>query len=94
MTRQEAIEMAESGWWKDKSACEIVEFQLFEDRLCMDFGAFHSAVEQVLGRTGWTHEFAFADGLRQEYLKTRPAPTMQEITELIPEEKRIVIVKT
>ena len=91
MTEQEAIKMAESGWWKDECPNKIVKFQLFEDRLCMDFSAFHKAVEKVLGRPVWTHEFAFADSLRQEYLKLESAPTMQEIVELIPEEKRMVI---
>ncbi len=67
MTHEEAIEMSKSGWWKTKTVREIVEFQLYEDRLCMPFDEFHKAVEEALGRSVWTHEFADIKGLQAEY---------------------------
>src|SRR3990170_1464940 len=78
MTREQAIEMAESGWWKTATNQEIVAFQLFEKLLCMDFGRFHEATEAVLGRPVYTHEFAFVEELRKEYLTQRPPMTIQE----------------
>lgn len=75
MTKEEAIAMAESNWWKDKTAYEIVDFQLYEDTLCMDFSDFHKAIEDALGRSVWTHEFADRKGLQAEYEGTRTPET-------------------
>lgn len=53
---------------------------------------FHEAVEKALGRPVWTHEFGLNwDGLKKELMGEAPAPTMQEIIDLIPEEKRIIV---
>lgn len=93
MTKEEAKELAETGWWKTKTPREIVAFQLFERRLCMDFGAFHEAVEKSIGRPVWSHEFALnLDGIKKEFLGEGQPPSMQEIIEMIPEAKRIVVV--
>lgn len=59
MTRQEAIAMAGSAWWVDKTPVEIVRFQINEDTLCMPFSLFHKAVEQVVGEPVYIHQFAF-----------------------------------
>lgn len=67
MTREEAITLAGSGWWKTKTASEIVKFQLFEDRLCCPFSEFHKAVEEVFGRPVFTHEFADTESMRSRY---------------------------
>jgi hypothetical protein len=91
LTKEQAIAFAESGDWKDWTAQEIVKFQLFQDKLCMPFDVFHEAVEKVLGRPVWTHEFALVDHLRDEYLTLRPKPTLEEILSLIPEEKLIIL---
>lgn len=90
--RDWAIALAESGWWRKKTPREIVAFQLFEDLLCMSFGDYHRAVEIVLGRPVWTHEFAYGDRLRAEFLGRKRRPYMSEILDLIPAEKRIVVV--
>lgn len=92
MTRENAVALANSEWWKDTPNDAIVSFQLFEDRLCMPFGDFQAAVEKALGRGVWTHEFAKLENLRAEFLGERPKPTMQEIIEQIPAEKRILFV--
>jgi hypothetical protein len=92
MTREQAIELVQTNWWLTKSDDEIVRFQLFERLLCMDFGRFHQAVEKVLGRPVYTHEFADANSLRAEYLGEKKAPTLEEIINLIPEAKRILVV--
>jgi Na+-transporting NADH:ubiquinone oxidoreductase subunit NqrF len=90
MTREQALVLYETKWWETKSPEEIVRVQLFEDKLCMPFSNFHEAVEKALGRSVWTHEFGLNwKGLQEEFLKDRPAPTMQEIMKMIPPEKRI-----
>lgn len=94
MSREEAIKLAESGWWEHATPRQIAEFQLSERLLCMPFNKFHEAVEKALGRPVWTHEFgtAGAAGIKAELMGEKPAPTMAEIIELIPPEKRIVVV--
>jgi hypothetical protein len=93
MTREQAIALVETKWWEGKTHRQIAMFQLFEDRLCMPFDKFHEAVEKALGRPVYTHEFGSAgnDGLRKELMGEKPAPTLDEIIEMIPEAKRILI---
>lgn len=74
MTKEEAIELYESGWWKDKPAREVARLQLSEDTLCMPFGEFHKAVEEALDRPVWTHEFADPGRLLAELDGDEPKP--------------------
>ncbi len=94
ITRRQAIKLYNSNWWKDVSARDIVALQLFNGRLLMDFGDFHAAVEEELGRSVWTHEFCSSnvDNLRAEFLGDAPAPSFEEIVNLIPAEKRVILV--
>jgi hypothetical protein len=92
LTRDEAVALYNSGFWKQMSHEEIAKFQLIEDRLCMPFEVFHKAIEKALGRPVWTHEFGLnREGLIKELFQGVPTPTPEEIINLIPEEKRIVI---
>ena len=92
MTKDEAIALYDSEFWKHLSLRERAEFQLFEPMLCMPFGVFHEAIEKTLSRPVFTHEFALnLDGLKMELMHGTTPPTLQEIMELIPEEKRIVV---
>lgn len=93
MTQDQAIALAESKWWENATSHEIVGFQLFENQLCMDFSAFHKAVEEVLGRPVFTHEFASSwnEQLKKEFLGEAKPRTLQDILDLIPEEKRIIV---
>jgi len=43
---------------------EIVKFQLFQDCLAIPFDRFHAAIEKVLKRPVYTHEFR---GLRVQH---------------------------
>lgn len=91
LSREQAIQLAETEWWKRATSEQIVAFQLYESKLCMDFGAFHAAVEEVLGRSVWTHEFAHPEQLQEEFEGKRPPATFAEIMALIPEDKRVLI---
>lgn len=91
--KQAAIELAESGWWEGKTSKELVYFQLFTEELSMPFDVFHKAIEEELGRPVFTHEFGENfDGICDEFLGNRAAPSMEDIIDLIPEEKRVIIV--
>lgn len=90
--REKAIALANSGWWKGRPAREVAKFQLFTQELAMDFGDFQLALDEALGRPVWTHEIALDfDNLCAELLGEKDPPTMQEIIDLVPEEKRILI---
>jgi hypothetical protein len=87
-----AIELYDSGWWEGKSPEEICDVQLFTEELCMPFGKFHEAITKALGRPVYTHEFGLNyDGLVAEYLGDKPAPTMEQILDLLPRDKTIVL---
>lgn len=93
MTKEQAIELAKSNWWAGKPAREVAMFQLFEENLCMPFGEFHEAVEKALGRSVWTHEFGLnLEGLRKELLGDASPPTMEQILDLIPADKRMIVI--
>ena len=93
MTRDEAIALHDSKFWEAMSYEERAKFQLFERRLCMPFDVFHEAIEKTLGRPVYTHEFGLnIDGLKKELLGETPPPTMEDIINMIPEEKRVLVV--
>jgi len=91
VTKEQAIELAQSGWWKDKTPHEIVSFQLYEKLLCMDFGDFHEAVEKVLDRPVWTHEFGSQGHLKEEFEGKCGKPSFEDILNLLPKDKTIVV---
>ena len=93
LTEEQAIAFAESGLWETWSDEQIVRFQLYQRKVCLDFSRFMTALNSVLGRSVFTHELAGSnlDNLKREYLGDKQPPTFEEIIELIPKEKRIVI---
>ena len=92
LTSEQAIAVYNSGEWKNWTDEDIVKFQLFQKMLAVPFSRFYEAMEKVLGRPIWTHEFANWSGLVAEYKKERPSPTFDEIISLIPDEKLIILV--
>lgn len=91
LTQEQAIELYNSGVYKDWTHEQIVRFQLFQNLLCVPFAKFHEAIESVLGRSVWTHEFANKESIIKEYLGVKDPPTMEEIINMIPEEKRLLV---
>jgi hypothetical protein len=90
--KEKAIELYDSNWWVDQSPRKVAEFQLFTAELCCPFDVFQEAVEKSLGRPVFTHEFGLNyDGICEEFLGEREQPTLEEIFNLIPEDKRIVL---
>jgi len=91
LTKEQAIALGESGWWENATDLEIATFQLNTKLLCMPFGELHRAVESALGRPVYTHEFGSGGGLREELNGDKPPPTIEEIINLIPAEKLIIL---
>lgn len=91
LSEEQAKSLYDSGLWKAWTADQVVKFQLFQDRLCVEFSHFHKCITEVLGRSVFTHEFAYRDELIKEYLGEKTAPSFDEILNLIPAEKRIII---
>ncbi len=92
LSKEEAIALGKSEKWKSWPDRALVGFQLSQKNLCVPFDVFHEAIEKVLDRPVWTHEFGLNyDGLIAEYLGDAPKPSFEDIMNLIPEDKRIVI---
>ncbi len=86
LTQEEAIAFADSEGWKEWSPHARAGFQLRQDCLCMPFEVFHEAVEKVLGRSVFTHEFGLnREGLIAELEGREDAPSFKEIINLIPD---------
>ncbi len=93
ITREQAVELAESGFWEDMDMRQRAEFQMWARKLSMPFEVFHEAIEKTLGRPVYTHEFGLDwEGLHWELSGERPAPTFEEVIDLIPEDKRVLFV--
>lgn len=91
LTKEQAIALYNSKEWENWTPEQMVRFQLFQRKLCVPFHEFHKAIEIVLKRSVWTHEFANCQDLMREYLGQSPAPTFDEIIDMIPAEKRIIL---
>lgn len=92
MDREEALKLIETKWWESATSEDIALFQLNEKRLCCPFDVFQKAVEEAIGRPVFTHEFANPASLRAEIAWEVPTRTLKDILELIPEEKRVILV--
>jgi len=92
LSKEKAIEFYNNRIWEDWSYEEIAKFQLWQEKLCVPFSIFHKAVEKSLDRPVFTHELGLnLDSIKSEFLHERPEPTLEEIINLIPEEKRILL---
>ncbi len=91
--KKKAIALSKSEWWKGMTHRDIAGFQLFTSELCLPFSIFHESLEKSLGRPVFTHELGLNfDGIVKEFLGWRGPPTFQQIIELIPEYKRLLLV--
>ena len=94
LTKEQAIALHDSKEWENWTDAEIAAFQMEQNKLCVPFSRFQQAVESVLGRPVWTHEFAGRDGLRDEMSGRIPKATFSDVLDKIPErlrEKTVVI---
>jgi hypothetical protein len=92
LTKEQAIAFYESKVWELWTDEQIVRLQLFQEKLCVPFDRFHSAITNVLNRDVYTHEFGLNyEGIVLEYLGINEPPSFQDIINMIPEDKRIVV---
>lgn len=77
LTEQEANFHYKLGLWSEWTDLQIVEFQLYQERLGVGFWRYQKATEAVLGRTVYTHEFADAEKLRVEYQNSKASWQMK-----------------
>ena len=92
ITRNQAITLFESGAWKQWSNDKLVWFQLNQNLLCVDWSHFTDAIESVLGRSVYLHEFGVnRQGLIDEFKGIKSPPSLDDIISMIPVEKIIVV---
>jgi hypothetical protein len=92
MTKKQAIALYDSKFYEAMTDREIAEFQMMEDRLCMPFDVFCKALQNILGRPVYTHEFGLnRQGLMDELFKGASPPTLEDLINMIPADKRILI---
>lgn len=85
LTKEQAIKLAKTEWWKECDALTIAKFQLFIDLLCCPFDIFHASLEESIKRPVQTIEFGlFADNLKLELLDGCPSPSFQDLIGLLP----------
>lgn len=91
-TKENAIAFSEDRLWEPMTFRQRAEFQMTVELLSMPFDVFHEAMEKALERPVFTHEFGLDwKGLKDELFGKREKPSLDEILNLIPEEKRILI---
>ena len=92
LSKEQAISLHDSKFWENMTYRQKAIFQIFQPRLCMPFAVFHEVVEKTLDRPVFAHEFALnVDGIINELLNGAPAPSLSEIIDLIPKDKRVLI---
>lgn len=92
LTRDEALALGETGWWRGRPMNEVAMFQLHQDRLCMPFDTFTMCVSVALNRPTRSIEFGMSRrDLIAELSGTWPAPSFADILNMIPAEKRILV---
>lgn len=93
LTREQALALYATGWWRDLNVRVVAEFQLSVHALCMPWSEFHDSTALALGRAVYTHEFADPETLLRELRGDKPSPTLAEILDMIPADKRVVVVR-
>lgn len=91
LTEEQAIAFFENKRWESLDLKTRALFQIHQDRMCMPFDVFHEAVQKTLGRSVFTHEFAFIPRLKDELMGLADAPTLEQIIALLPQDKTIVV---
>ena len=69
----------------------MAEMQGLRGTLTMPFSNVHERIEELVGRSVWTHEIGMDFGELVREAGHRLALTMDEIINLIPPEKRVII---
>ena len=93
-TKEYCIKVNKDIQWNTLDDNELIKFavlQLYQKRLFMPFDLFHKYIEKALKRPIWTHEFAKPNLLKLELNGKIPMPTLEDLINQIPEEKRLIL---
>ena len=94
LTKEEAIRIYDTREYEEWNDREKVAAMLYGRLLCMPFEVFHAAIERVLKRPVYTHELGLNwKGIVKEFEGIGKKPTIGEIINLIPEEKKLLIIE-
>lgn len=93
ITEKQAIKLYKSKFWENMSFRQRAEFQLEVELLCMPLRIFHEAIEKALKRPVYTHEMGMNwDGLLKELRGEKKPPSLKEIINLIPKDKKVIVI--
>lgn len=92
LTRDQAVALYDTGFWRYLNLEERACFQLSEERLCMPFPVFHHAVEVCLQRKVAAGEYLRPKRLLREVARTATPPPKEKLLDLLPPNQRSVIV--
>lgn len=67
LSKEQAISLYDSNWHIGKTDREIVDLQLYQQRLCMPFAVFQKALENILGTDLSTMAFTDVKNLQRMY---------------------------
>ena len=93
LNQKEAEHIYKNRLWEDWDSKTRFLFQVQQERLCMDFSAYHDAAHEALDRPVYNFEFAKPELLYDEYYKLRGKPSLKEIIEQLPQDKIVVLNK-
>jgi len=95
LNKKEALELYNSDEWGKWDEKTLASFQLKQKKLCVPFDVFHAAVEKLLDRPVFTHEFAQPKSLIDEAEGKLGKANFEDVLNKIPErlrDKTIVVV--
>lgn len=78
ITREQAIQLSETKFWETFSDFEVVQFQLFEERLCMPFELFAERLNTVFGTTFSDQELKNLDNIRFQFTQRFFSPVTHD----------------
>jgi hypothetical protein len=81
LTQEQVITFAKNEYWKVWDPPTRALFQVCQDRLCMPFDVFYSAVEETLGRPVLVRELGLLDraSLRAELMELVGLSTLVQV---------------
>lgn len=92
LTREQAVALYDSGFWRYLNLEERAYFQLSEYRLCMPFPVFQEALEVCLQRQVAAGEYLRPKLLLRELSEGRPPKAKEQVLELVPPNERPLLV--
>jgi hypothetical protein len=67
LTLEQAILLSKTKFWERYTALEVVQFQLFEDRLCLPMDIYFKCLQVVFDRPFSSEDLEDVDLLRYEF---------------------------